>query len=540
MKATLGYSNLRFESNYIIPSTSVNPSLVQQRISEFGDNTTQTWNIEPQLDYTVSFAAHKLSFLLGGTLQNTLQNGGLDFATGFIDDQLMRNKAAATGITTSYSYSQYRYNSVFFRANYVLSDRYILNGVVRRDGSSRFGPGKAFGNFGSIGAAWIFSEEAAVKSALPFLSFGKLRSSYGITGSDAVGNYGYLSLYRPSTSYSYYGANGTGIFPAGLANEDYQWETNKKFDLALELGFFANRLLFNTNYYKNRSGNQLVGYPISTVTGFASIPFNLPATVQNSGLEFELNTVNIRKKEFSWTSSFNLTMPKNKLIDYPGLASSTNVNNYVIGSPLTISKVVPTVGINPETGVMVYRNRNGQEVSNSTTLAVADRTLAINTAKQFYGGAANAFTYKNWQLDVFVQVSKNTGLIYNVNGVFVPGYVATNLPQYVYENRWQGPGSNGTLNKLTQNSTSAAYLARARNTDNAAYDEIFFARLKNVALSYQFRADWIQRLKLSNARLYAQGQNLATLTNYKGMDPENQSGSIAPIATLMFGLQLTF
>lgn len=543
LKTTLGYTNFRFETLNISPEKAINPinfTGPASRISEFGDHTTQTWNIEPQLNYNTTIASNKLSLLLGGTFQSTLQNGGLDFATGFVDDELMRNKSAAASISTNYSYSQYKYNSIFFRANYVLADRYIINGVARRDGSSRFGPGKAFGNFGSVGAAWIFSQEKLLKSALPFLSFGKLRASYGITGSDAVGNYGYLSLYRASSSYTYYGANGAGILPAGLSNPDYQWETNRKFDVAIELGFFSDRMLLNANYYKNRSGNQLVGYPVSTVTGFATVPFNLPATVQNTGLELELNTINIKKSQFSWTSSFNFTIPRNKLVDYPGLASSSNANTYVIGAPLTITKVVPTAGINPETGTMIYLNRNGQQVSNISGLAVADRTVAVNTGKHFYGGALNAFTYKQWQLDVFVQVAKHTGLIYNMNGIFVPGYIGYNLPQYVYDSRWIGPGSDGTLNKLTQTTTSPAYLARARTTDDAAYDDIFFARLKNVALSYNINPQWLKRVKIDNARIYAQGQNLATFTNYRGMDPENQSASIAPIATMMFGLQLTF
>lgn len=543
-KVQLGYSNLRYTSLYTNPESATNPVYFlgpANRTAEYGDHTTETWNIEPQLTYDVRLLGQPLKVLLGTTFQRSTQQGTLDYGSGFVDDALLENKGSAQTVSSKTAYSDYKYNALFALVNYNVDGKYLLNLTARRDGSSRFGPGNRFGNFGAVGAAWIFSEEQALKDALPFLSFGKLRLSYGITGSDAISNYGYISLYNSTSSYyPYYGANGIGLQPANLANSDFKWESNRKADIALELGFLKDRILLNTNFYRNRSSNQLIGYPISQVSGFSSVPFNLPAVVQNTGWEIELNTTNIERRDFSWTTSFNITLPNNKLIDYPDLASSSNANTYVVGEPLTIVKLVPTLGIDPNTGIMRYRNRFGDTVTNIALLGVADRTAAVNTGKQLYGGLLNAFRYKGFQLDVFFQFSKANGLIWNVNGVYVPGYYG-NLPQYVYDRRWKGPGdTDAALNKLTQSSTSAAYLARPRNTDEAAYDNIFFARLKNVALAYNFPQAWLKKVKIQNLRVYAQGQNLATFTNYLGMDPENQSASIAPIAVTTFGLQVTF
>lgn len=544
IRTQLGYSNLRYTTLYAIPESAGNPVNFlgpANRVAEYGDHTTETWNIEPQLAYETRLSGNPLNVLVGTTFQRTTQIGSLDYGSGYIDDALMENKGSAATVTSKTSFSDYKYNALFARVNYNVDSKYLLNLTARRDGSSRFGPGNRFGNFGAVGAAWIFSEEKAIRETLPFLSFGKLRLSYGITGSDAIANYGYLSLYNPTSSYyAYYGGNGIGLQPANLANSDFKWESNRKLDIALELGFLKDRILLNANFYRNRSSNQLIGYPVSQVSGFASVPFNLPAVVQNKGLELELNTMNIERTNFTWSTSFNITIPDNKLIEYPGLASSSNANNYVVGKPLTIVKAVKTLGIDPNTGTMRYQNRFGDPVTNIALLGVADRTVAINTGKQLYGGLLNAFRYKGFQLDVFFQFSKANGLIWNVGGVYVPGYYG-NLPQYVYDRRWKGPGdTEATLNKLTQSSTSPAYQARPRNTDEAAYDEIFFARLKNVALSYHFPQAWLQKAKIQNLRVYAQGQNLATFTNYLGMDPENQSASIAPIAVMTFGLQITF
>src|SRR5690606_19160102 len=182
--------------------------------------------------------------------------------------------------------------AAFARVNYNLGGKYIINLTGRRDGSSRFGSGNRFANFGAVGAAWIFSEETWLKDHFNIISFGKLRGSYGTTGSDAIGDYQFLDTFTPTT----YPYNSTsGLYVSRLSNPDYSWETNRKTEIGLELGFFQDRISLLGAYYRNKSSNQLVGLPLPVLTGHTSVQFNLPATVENTGFEVQLTTVNVRK-----------------------------------------------------------------------------------------------------------------------------------------------------------------------------------------------------------------------------------------------------
>ncbi len=189
---------------------------------------------------------------------------------------------------------------LFGRINYEWQSKYFLNLNFRRDGSSRFGPGKQFGNFGSIGAAWVFTNEKFISNNLSFLSFGKLRASYGTTGNDQIGDYQFLNTYA-SSGLAYQGI--TGLEPTRLYNPEFGWEKSTKIEVALETGFLRDRIFLTTAFYRNQSANQLVGIPLPGTTGFTSINANLDATVQNQGLEITLHTDNFKGKNFRWSNA---------------------------------------------------------------------------------------------------------------------------------------------------------------------------------------------------------------------------------------------
>ncbi|MFD2035484.1 SusC/RagA family TonB-linked outer membrane protein [Belliella marina] len=542
LKITAGYNRIGYSSTYRNPESIQNPFYFQgpsSRITEFSNNLTETWNVEPMVEYNNDIGLGKLSVLFGGTFQETEQQATVLYARGFLDDALMYDLQSATDVSTRSMQSIYLFSSAFARINYNISDKYLLNLTARRDGSSRFGPGKKFGNFGAVGAAWIFSEEAGINSALPFLSYGKIRFSHGITGSDAIGNYGFLPLYRTKSNfYQYYGPNGGGLYPNNLFNPDYQWESNRKTDVALELGLIENKILLTANYYINRSSNQLVGYPLPSMTGFTSIDANLAATVQNTGVELELSTIIIDNGSFTWSTNFNFTLPRNKLVEYPGLEGSSFANNYAIGHPLTLVKAYDYVGINSENGLAQYKKANGDTVSSIWSLSSAvDRTVLINVGKDYYGGLLNSFQYKRLQLDIFFQYAKSIGITHMFGH---PIGVNVNQPQFLYDQRWTMVGDDANAVKATQSTSSEAYNSRLRNTDSNAYTDIFFIRLKNVALSYQLPSSIVNKINAENLRVYMQAQNLLTITDYLGMDPENQSGGLPPIASINLGIQLTF
>src|SRR5262249_47541598 len=157
--------------------------------------------------------------------------------------------------------------------------------------------------------------EEFIKKLFRFISYGKLRSSYGLTGSDQIADYGFMDTYS-ATEYPYLNS---GLHPTRLVNPDYSWETNKKFEAGLELGILKDRISLEISWYQNRSGNQLVGYNLPALTGFSSVQSNLSAIVQNTGFEFELASTIIKNKNLSWTININTTIPKNKLISYPNI-----------------------------------------------------------------------------------------------------------------------------------------------------------------------------------------------------------------------------
>ncbi len=538
IRLAMGYNNVQMNEVQVNPLTSMNPAYDEiSGYTFFSNSSVETWILEPQLEYQKQIWKGKLDFLMGTTFEQDTKSALTTFATGFSSDALLENIAAASS-THIYnnSYSQYRYEALFGRLNYDINEKYILNLTGRRDGSSRFGPGNQFANFGSVGAAWLFSNEGFSKKVLSFLSFGKLRSSYGTTGNDQIGDYQYLSTYS-TTPYPY--QNSPGLIPTSLYNPNYAWEINKKFEVGLDLGFMKDRLLFSVSYYNNHSSNQLVGYPLPGITGFNSVQENLPAVVQNTGIEFTLSDNLIKTTSFSWNISANLSISRNDLLSYPGLASSSYANIYQVGKPLSIYKSFQYLNVNPQNGIYQFSNSKGEP---TLSPVYPDDIKAIKkVAVDYFGGLQNSFQYKGWRLDVFFQFTKQTGWNYIKNYYTVPGMLG-NQPAVVM-NRWQKPGDNATFQKFSQAYDSAFYgyiVNSALSGDNTVGDASFI-RLKTVSFSYTFSSSTLARLHFQYLRLYLQGQNLLTITHYFGMDPENQSSySLPPLRVITGGIQVTF
>ncbi|MEP7376210.1 MAG: SusC/RagA family TonB-linked outer membrane protein [Chitinophagaceae bacterium] len=533
IKTNVGFNSIQMRQTSLNPINSQNPAFSPTGFGNYGNANFESWIIEPQAEYRKSFNKHKLSFLLGGTFQQNLKQAQSFFASGFTSDASLENLSAAPRIFAgSLDYSKYRYIAVFGRINYNFEDRYLINLTGRRDGSSRFGPGKQFANFGAIGAGWIFSKESIVEKALSFLSYGKIRGSYGITGNDQIGDYGYLNTYS-NTSFPYNGTS--GLIINRLFNPDFAWETNKKIEAAVELGFLKDRILLTVSYYRNRSSNQLVGYPLPTITGQSSLPFyNFPATVQNTGWEFDLRLTNIRKKDFSWSTFVNLTIPDNKLVSYPGIAKSSYANTYAVGKSLYIKKGYHFTAVNPQSG-----NYEFEDATNDGAISYPDDLQALKEiAKRYYGGIQNSFTYKSFQFDIFFQFVKQTGTNYLYIFPVPPGTLS-NQPTVVL-GRWQKPGDITDVQRFSQDygsNTVAAYYD-VQSSDKFISDASFI-RLKNISLSYQLTSKFLSRLKVQNLRIFILGQNLFTITNFLGLDPETQSfQNIPPLRMLTGGFQI--
>jgi len=519
-----GYTNTETNETSIMPLASYLPSASPKSgWSEFANVHFRSWIIEPQLNYNKQIGGHSLDVLLGSSWQEELLKGTSIMANDYSSEALLHTTTGAATLTTTENYGLYRYQSVFARINYQYRKRYLVNFTGRRDGSSRFGPNRQFANFGAIGAAWLFADEDFIENHLSWLSFGKIRGSYGLTGNDKIGNYQFMDTYG-SRGYPYNGV--AGLAAQRLFNPNYEWESNRKLEFALELGFLKDRIFLSSGWFKNRSGNQLLQYTLPSQTGFSGIIRNLPALVENKGWELELNTINLQHTAFKWNTSFNMTIATNKLLEFPDLESSSYASSYAIGESLNIVKVYPYSGVDPETGVW-------------TMDLAAGRNVIKDLTPKFYGGFNNSFQYHGFQLDVFFQFVKKEGRNYLYSLPALPGLLNYNMP-VALEGRWHEKGESTEIQRF--GTTGDASTSR-RNylLSEGVYTDASFIRLKNVALSYTLPTNWSRKLAANDIRIYSQAQNLFTITGYEGNDPEVTSmTTLPPLRTVTFGFQITF
>jgi TonB-linked outer membrane protein, SusC/RagA family len=537
LQSNFGFTKMTTDETAITPITSWQPSFgVTEGFSYFTNGNLKTWIVEPQIEYTNIQNKLKWSSLIGLTFQQTVQENQTNLALGITNDASLENIAAASRVVLmENNHFKYKYNAIFARINLNWDNKYLLNLTGRRDGSSRFGPGKQFANFGAVGVAWLFSEEKILRASQNFLSFGKIRGSYGITGNDQIGDYGYFDTYS-ATTFPY--QNRSGLYPTGLSNTSYGWETNKKLEGGIELGLLKSRLMLTVNHYRNRSSNQLVGYSLAPTTGFSSIQLNLPAVVQNTGWEFELKSTNLKTPNFTWTTTANLTIPKNKLISYPNIEGSNYNYIYAVGKPLNIVYAFHYKGVDPQTGVFTF-----EDVDNDGTISWPNDLLTYNKLGPiFYGGFENHIEYKQWQLGVFFQFVKQTGKGFLSGGIFqLPGMLGNQSTEVL--NRWRKPNDMTNMQLFSQDFGSAAYQGYV----NAVYvggdnliEDASFIRLKNINLTYSLPQDLTKAIKIQNVRLFIQGQNLFTITGFTGVDPENSgTGRLPPLRMITVGFHAT-
>lgn len=528
VKLNTGLNYTAVDELALTPNTVYSPYLATGMSSSSSQTDKRSQQIfsfiaEPQVNWQKRWGSHELDALIGGSFQRTVRSADERLGIGFESNQFITNIGAAKSVMTlEDSNVEYRYAALFGRLNYQFKNRYIINLTGRRDGSSRFGPNNRFANFGALGAAWLFSNEAFLKSS-KWLTFGKLRGSYGSAGNDNIGDFQYLDNYVVNSTLIY--NNTTGITPSRLFNPDYSWEITRKLETALELGFFKNRLNLTTAWYRNRSTSQLVGYQLSAVTGFTSVIANLAATVENTGWEFELSGRPVIAKNFRWESSFNISFPRNKLLAFPGLAGSTYANQYIIGQPTNIIKLYQLEGINPKTGQYQFTDFNGDGKISSPD----DRQVIEDISVRYFGGWANTVLYKNWDLSFLFQFVKKKARNY-IGIMTMPGTM-NNQPVQVLD-VWSTENPSGLYMPYSTLNTTSHNLLRS---STAAYSDASFIRLKNVQLGYTIP---LNSGPFKDVKIYFQGQNLWTWTRFFGVDPESSSlGFLPPLRTYSFGAQ---
>jgi hypothetical protein len=319
-----------------------------------------------------------------------------------------------------------------------------------------------------------------------------------------------------------------------------QWEETKKWQSGIDLGFIKNRIVLGVTYVLNKSSNQLTGYTLPAITGFSGLIQNFPATIQNTGWEFTLNTINIKSHDLNWSTNFNLTLPRNKLVNFPDIENTpyaSGISGVIVGQPLGVMKVYPYGGVDPASGQYSYLDINGNPTI-TPTAATVSKTVLLSTLPKFYGGVENSISYKGLQLSFFFQFTYQKGPrdFYYYNGNRNPGRFGaglSNQPVTVLSH-WQKPGDDAPVAKFTTTTLSM----RPTSSDVWYSYNASYARLKNVAFSWQFPKFWLQKAKVQSCLIYFRGENLMTVTEYKGLDPETGSVALPPLQMWTIGLKM--
>jgi TonB-linked SusC/RagA family outer membrane protein len=523
LKANTGFTNTSRVYKGLFSKELYSPELRDGVAHQSVENqrVRNSWILEPQLTYQTKIGESTLDALVGMTFQQNENKTLSVTGEGFVSESLMADLSAADAVRVDNNERvQYHYNAGFARLGYNYKQKYFINLTGRRDGSSRFGPNKRFANFGAVGAGWIFSEETFIKNSIPFLSFGKLRGSYGTTGNDQIGDYQYLDAYEAT-------AGPGGLYPTQLTNPDYSWEENKKLETAIALGFLKDRITLGASWYRNRSSNQLVGFPLPSLTGFSSVQANLPATVENTGWEFELFTVNIHSKNFRWQTSINMSFPRNKLLRFPDIEQTSYANRYRLGHPLNIQVLYQYDGLSPDTGLYQIL-----DVNEDGSYDFEDRIVIKNLGRQYFGGIANSISYKGLGLQFLWEYVSQEGFTGQMG---LPG-TKRMQPRKVYED-WKNDASNNlqivSESYNAQIAYNQAYLSEHFITDAS------FLRLRTLSLSYNIQDKPLKKIGLSGCKLFLQGQNLITITDYNGLNVEFPGGTTIPaLRTITIGIQL--
>jgi hypothetical protein len=276
----------------------------------------------------------------------------------------------------------------------------------------------------------------------------------------------------------------------------------------------------------------LVGVPLPGTAGFTEIQSNLNAVVENRGVELTLNTVNLKGNDFNWSTTIHFSASKNKLLSFPNLESSTYRNSYVIGQPLNIVKTYHYTDIDPETGIYTFEDVNGDGV----LTAADDKPTVKDLNPQFFGGLQNQLRYQNWQLDFLFQFVKQQN--YDISKTLAVAGTMTNQSSDVLEH-WQTSGDKGPSQIYTSGANGVAVNALYQYAaSDAGITDASFIKLKNVSLNYKFPERWLKNV---NCTATLEGQNLLTITPFKGSDPEFVGvGFLPPLRIITAGLQFNF
>lgn len=492
--------------------------------------TTQT------LNYGNRFGKHKIDGFVGFEYRIDQNYQMIAQGTGY-PSYLFRNiSAAANPYGVNQTYSGYKMLSYFGKVQYNYDEKYILGASVRYSGSSRFGNDNLFGFFPGVSFAWNLDQENFLKSST-WVSALKFRASYGQVGSDRIGNFDARALYAPNGVY----LGVAGIAPNGLANPQLRWEKTTGLDLGIDYGFLKNRITGSVGVFRENKDDLLLAQPLSSTSGFTTITTNVGSLLRK-GVEADITTRNFSNgpSGFNWTTSFNFTYVTNTIKSlYDGLQQLPADVSTRVGHPYGAVFTYQYAGVNPATGRPMIWDVN----NNLSYLPVAaDRKFIGTTYAPYFGGLTNNFSYKGIDLEFLFQYQYGQ-ILQDSQETFMRelGNRGFNSYREVYDRRWTTPGQMTDIARAYSGGTEPQGVSRL--VGSALYQKTDYIRLRTVQLGYTFPKSLLSKAKITNLRIYAQGTNLLTITNFEGYDPEFSGtalGIIPNAKNYTFGVQLGF
>ncbi|MEP7107203.1 MAG: TonB-dependent receptor [Ferruginibacter sp.] len=480
------------------------------------------WAWDNTLSYSKIMGNHSIDVVAGTSALNEKIATSGQYGTSFATNAVQTLNGASGNFQVGTARYQWSTNSYFGRLSYSYKDRYLLTATVRRDGSSRVGNKVVWGNFPAVSAGWKVSNEKFMDN-VNWMQNLKIRGGWGKTGNlpPYTMLYPSYSLLNAGSAYAYNsGAASPGISPSGqFGNAGLEWESARQVNVGFDVSFLHSNLSLSFDYYHKKVENMIFTQQLPLTTGGAFTALNLPGFDINKGIEFTIEANMIRKKDFDWTTNFNMSFNKNLIsgID-PKISFQTGAVS-IGGSRAPIYTQIikdgyslgtfwgyQSNGVDPETGNLVY----GSEPVN---LGSALPTYTL--------GFSNTLRYKPITLSFLID-AVGGNKVYNATRMeaeSVSGYA--NSTDAVLK-RWKQKGDKTDIPRALNNGTTnsvAASLLRSQISSHYLEDGSF-VRLRNITLSYQFSNDWIKKLGLGGAKLYMTAQNFVTITKYKGYYPE--------------------
>jgi len=537
---------LNFRLNYGVTDGITRNNTYRGRDTYDGKNAQGSASIDKNIDfntvleniltYKTDFGAHSLFATAVYSIQSDEWQSEETDMEKFPNDLLTWYAGGQAGlIKPSFDYIKSQLISQMFRLNYTYLSRYLLTLTVRRDGYSGFGADSKWGVFPSVALGWNLAEE----SFFPFkdlFSQMKLRASYGLNGNQAVGSY--RSMGRMEEE-NYLSGSTTmpGYFPGTLGQQTLGWESSRSFNFGIDFGILNQRIIGDLNLYHTNTYDLLLNRTISSIHGITSILQNIGET-QNQGIEFSVNSRNFVKQNFTWTTSANISYLKNKILDLYGDGLDDVGNSWFIGKPIRINYNYVFDGVwqlDEAEEAAKWGSQPGyikiKDVDKDTKITPADRQIIGQQDPNFLWGLTNTFTYKNFNLSVFMHGVHG---VTKQNVLMDDEIVTSGVRRNTIVKKWWTP--ENFSNEWYMNDVDANRMA---GVTTSIYENASFVRVKDITLSYDFSSALIRKIGGKRLTAYLTGRNLFTLTEWRGLDPElNDQRSIPLQREFVFGLQI--